>query len=603
MNFNTMSLKFSCLAIVCNIILSTSNAQINPGQDQPKSTNSQFISSEYDRCGITYVSVDAYKESRFLRLVPTFKTKLQVPDKFFDNRIADPVIFSETLASVQKNTGFNSSSKEKQIKATMESIHVPNKILDVIFASDGKSWKLDSLLKRGQYNMTDDQVMLLKNSAKGFTAGSENAIWSERILKKSFILAFTVQNIQSMDEIYDRQDARNEEMSRRSKGKIPYKPVPRLLRGYRGSMNAYCYKVAINDSLMNVVWMNFSEKNKRDAIPYPLSLEGITSLSIESTEPRKTLYPKSDDALFDGLVNGIEKKALDDFEDIVPDFRVRAPLVSVRPAEAKIGLKEGVHLDQRYFVYENVLKNGVPITVRRGVIRAKTIFDNRIIATGQTGQSKFYQVAGGRLDPGMLIEQKNDLGLSAFFGSAIPTSVNVNLFTARISLNISPSISPTGASGTPSQVRIFADFDVYSNPGTDSLIAIQKYFGDVVKSNKMNAIGFGLGAQRDLHFLHYFQFSPFASLNYNIVTYSDSALNSLAEANLGKEWGRNISLKAGAELGVNLYHNFKFVVSGFANTLFKNPDWELTSKGKASESVSNRIKPGLMLNVKLRYDL
>ena len=67
--------------------------------------------------------------------------------------------------------------------------------------------------------------------------------------------------------------------------------------------------------------------------------------------------------------------------------------------------------------------------------------------------------------------------------------------------------------------------------------------------------------------------------------------------------GKTISLKAGADLGINLTHNFKLVVSGYANTLSKNPSWNFPVQGKATDEQSNRIKMGLMVNVKLRYDI
>lgn len=569
----------------------------NPSQPaQPISLPSRFISAEYDRCGMSYVLVDAFSEPRFDRLIATYHSTLSVPDKFFDNRISDDVIQDGAFSKVSPG------SKENQISQAIRLQKLPNRVMDLIFASDGKIWKLDSLLKRGQYNMTDDQVMLLKNSAKGFTAGSENAIWSERILKKTFVIALAPLNFQSMDEIYDRQDARNAEMSKRSKGKVPYKPVDRLFRGYKGSIQAYCYRINLNDSLMNELWLNFGTKSKRDSMSYPLVLVGKTDFNLESLEPRKIPNPSSDNTLLHRMMTGVHSKALSVFESTVSDFRVRASLVSVRPPESKIGLKEGVFLDQRFFVYENVMKNGQPVTVRRGVIRARRVPDNRSIATGQSSQTKFYQVAGGRLDPGMMIEQRPDLGLSFFAGSCIPTSRNRNWFNGRASLNISAVSHSDGTKGPPSQLRLVLDFDFYYQTGADSN-TVQIYFGPRYKSNDITTLGFGLGVQRDLHFLHHFQFSPFATLNYNIITYADTNLNKRAEATLGKDWGKTISLKAGADLGINFTHNFKLVVSGYANTLSKNPSWNLPIQGKATDAQSNRIKMGLMVNVKLRYDI
>jgi hypothetical protein len=599
-----MKLKVCLLLIFIGIFLCQFDsmqilAQIPSQPSQPISVPSKFISADYDRCGISFVLVDAFSESRFDPLIATYHSTLSVPDKYFDNRIANDVIQEGVFSKVSPG------SKENQISQAIRMQKLPNRVMDIIFASDGKTWKLDSLFKRGQYNMSDDQVLLLKNSAKGFTAGSENAIWSERIMKKSFIIALSPRNFQSMDEIYDRQDARNQELSRRSKGKIPYKPVDRLLRGYKGTIMAYCYKLSMNDTLMNEMWMNFSSKSKRDSMAYPLMLMAKTEFNVESLEPRKALGYSSDNVLLHRLMIDVHSKALREFELSVSDFRVRAALVSVRPPEAKVGLKEGVFLDQRFFVYENVMKNGQPVTVRRGVIRAKRVPDNRTIATGQSGQTKFYQVAGGRLDPGMLIEQKPDIGFSFFAGSCIPTTKNRNWFNGRLSVNLAATSHSDGTKGPPSQLRIFIDFDVYHQKGADSS-TVQKYFGPNYKNNNLSTIGAGLGVQKDFHFLHHFQFSPFASVNFNNITYSDTNLNNRAKTVLGKDWGKTFSFKAGADLGINLTHNFKLVCSGYANTLSKNPSWNLPILGKATKPTdeqSNRIKMGLMVNVKLRYDI
>ncbi len=44
------------------------------------------------------------------------------------------------------------------------------------------------------------------------------------------------------------------------------------------------------------------------------------------------------------------------------------------------------------------------------------MIDNRQKASGDTETSEFYQIAGRRIQPGMLMEQHNDLGLGVFAG-------------------------------------------------------------------------------------------------------------------------------------------------------------------------------------------
>jgi len=46
----------------------------------------------------------------------------------------------------------------------------------------------------------------------------------------------------------------------------------------------------------------------------------------------------------------------------------------------------------------------------------KKIADNRNIATGSTEMSTFYQVAGGHLEPGFTLQQRNDAGIGLYLG-------------------------------------------------------------------------------------------------------------------------------------------------------------------------------------------
>lgn len=52
--------------------------------------------------------------------------------------------------------------------------------------------------------------------------------------------------------------------------------------------------------------------------------------------------------------------------------------------------------------------SGNQSTVRKGMVRAKTINDNKGIATGTSLPSAFQQVQGKRIYPGMFMESKDD---------------------------------------------------------------------------------------------------------------------------------------------------------------------------------------------------
>lgn len=577
-----------------------------------------FISSEYDRCGLTYILLDFDREPRLKYLHNPFREKVSVEDKFFDNRIPDPVWNADPAAG-QARELLPLPALARPAAAALYQNRIANQVLDKIFESDGKAWHLESIFKRARYNLTDDQVRILENSAQGKSAGSEGAKYSEKVLRKTFIVAYSVRDIQSYQEYYDAQDEKRRQLAARSKGKIKFTPVNRLFRGYKARLSSWCFKIDMNDSILDLVWTHFDNKARRDSIVYPLLLAGSFERDISVQDPLRNPLPVPEEELFRRLAVQIFSGTTDRYEDMVPDFRVRTPIISTDPITAKIGLKEGLRLDQRYMVYENQMKNGRLVSVRKGVVRAGLgIQDNRSENSGSTTPSRFYQVAGRRLYPGMLMEQKNDLGISVLIGSSLPVlGANRNVFNFRLSGNLSRIYNPYGTRKFPSQVRILLDFDVYHKAGTapaDSLKEFSYYDFDQGKmktatGNAMVTLAAGIGVMRDYHFGRVFRFSPFAVMGFSKASYTDAVMDSLAKRDLGgkeKRYGGRLFIKAGCDLGMNIVHNTSLVFGLHTSPIGYRPDWKPSSDPdmkKSSERVSNRIRSTVQVNVKLRFDL
>ena len=67
----------------------------------------------------------------------------------------------------------------------------------------------------------------------------------------------------------------------------------------------------------------------------------------------------------------------------IEDFKLKVTVFKAYPVTAKLGTKEDLYTDQRFYVYEiEQDRSGNQSTVRKGVVRAKTINDNKGIATG-----------------------------------------------------------------------------------------------------------------------------------------------------------------------------------------------------------------------------
>jgi hypothetical protein len=101
----------------------------------------------------------------------------------------------------------------------------------------------------------------------------------------------------------------------------------------------------------------------------------------------------------------------------VEDFKMRAPIFQEYPTTVKLGSKEGLYYDERFYAYDMEQdKDGKTVKKRRGVLRASKIVDNATVATGESPASTFRQEGGKALYQGTLIELKEDFGLGFSVG-------------------------------------------------------------------------------------------------------------------------------------------------------------------------------------------
>ena len=86
-------------------------------------------------------------------------------------------------------------------------------------------------------------------------------------------------------------------------------------------------------------------------------------------------------------------------------------------------------------------KNGELISVKRGMVRATVISDNKGVATGDTKPSYFYQISGAlNIQEGYILQQKNDLKL----GAGVVAGIAPNGFRVGLDLDYIAHISKGG---------------------------------------------------------------------------------------------------------------------------------------------------------------
>jgi hypothetical protein len=215
---------------------------------------------------------------------------------------------------------------------------------------------------------------------------------------------------------------------------------------------------------------------------------------------------------------------------------------SVKPIAAKIGKKEGLKFDQRYFVLENrSRKNGTIYSKRVGVVKSMKVVDNRKITTGQTETSEFYQIAGGKVDNyGMFLEQNNDVGLNLFLGSTVG---GLPGFTGRAEYYISKVMGELAGEGKSAKGFTSIKLHVEGAYGTDAYL-VDDYVED------FDFMRISVGLSKDFYPLNFLHWGPFVGYGVESASWESS------ENKISTDF-----IEIGARAGINLAHNFQLIGS------------------------------------------
>ncbi|HBB92573.1 MAG TPA: hypothetical protein DC042_12870 [Bacteroidales bacterium] len=400
---------------------------------------------------------------------------------------------------------------------------------------------MDLIGQRGLYNANDNDY-ITANASQRQSAGLRDQ--GEKLLKISYILFVNYSDIQ-------------------------YKEGKTAGTGtYSGMARGYLYRLVWNDSisasLYENLWINegdnesvrSAKKQKFDNTLFPVV--HVRNVNTAVAQPLLTLTGdnKSDAEKRTALYNSLYENLMIELDNRVPEFQVRQTLISSKPIGATIGTKEGLYVDQRFFVFENVQKkNNELAKKRRAVIRAKRVIDNEKVTEGNTPPSTFYQVAGGKVDHfGMFMEQKNDKGI-AVTGTVLSGEIAGPNLT--LAYNLSRSLSKTMKIKTiPTGVNLFLDLGFESARYVN--VSIPGYYLNENIGSYLFLRG-SAGVSKDFYLLKNFHISP--RIGYGVEytnLYSKGEDPNFPEglSAMGDH------LLTGGSAGMNLLHNFQ-IVGGF----------------------------------------
>jgi hypothetical protein len=526
--------------------------------------NPNIVNKDYARNSLTLLVLD-YGDSPYMEYFRS-PGRLKVPDKFDDNNLNFTLLPSNfnrnSMINNTNSTGITIGVKNLLTASFVEPLFqlvkdkkVPNAIIAKEFnrQPDG-SFNMDVIAQRGMYNA--DEADYSKSQA---TMRKDDALRDagELLLNNSYILIFDYSKIQTMTEVYNAMDAVNKT------------PVKRTQNGYKSNGYAYLYRVDLNDSVYNnflqTMWVDASAnaqlRQERaglfDNTIFPIERIAIFTFDAEALQynaDQGVLAPKvqkTTEQLFDEMVLNSKNTVITTIEKLSNKFRVTSQITQTHPIGVKIGTKEGLNVDQRYFVYEQQIVNGKEKSVRKGVIRSKSVSENRSFISDTKGKidpSYFYQTAGKKLHAmGMFVEQKNDLGLGLCIGFVAGGQSGVN---ASLEYNIMSLFSRK--SGITALRLYLAGGVNYASFESPSLVGLYT-------SDPFLFYHFEGGLAKDFYFMRNFHIGPVIGVGLENASSTEDITDS--NLNTGTYSLSTLYGTGGIRFGVNLLHNLQLQLS------------------------------------------
>lgn len=527
-----MKKLFICLAMLLGI----NHLSAQDITDSAKKDKKQIISSEYDRNSMTIIGLKS--AGPFADQIAKMIDTVKISEKFYDNSLNFRNIPYNVAVSL-----FDKVQQDKVFKTDVAKLLDDQKIAQGILAkwfnrqTDG-SFNTDVLKERGVYNSDDSDLSIATASKRGESALMDAGLG---LINRSYILVFGFSDLMTMEQNYNKMETPAES---------------RKMNGVKGNLIGLLYKLDFGDSVSTVFYQDMwagkgsddlkAKMARFDANTFPLIPVKNLIMPVQATQynPGQSLAPKvqkTQDELLRDLVNNSMTNLLNHFTFQVSEFKVKAQVYQTKPIAVKIGKKEGLGFDQRYFVFENrQTRSGETYSSRRGVIKSMSVADNRTVTAGETKPSYFYQVAGGKIDNmGMFVEQRIDAGVNLFLGYNQDAMSGID---ARIEYYLGRLLYGGKDRGI---AKGLTSFKIYIDGGYNS--------GDFTlntSEEKVDMLRVSAGLNKDFYLTHFLHFGPFLGYGIESATGKDS-----------KYKVETSFIEGGARLGINLKYNIQLVGS------------------------------------------
>lgn len=549
----------------------------NNSTESVKSIN---IPSEYNRNALSVMILQTNNKysSEFI----SASGNVNISDKFDDN-------------SIEMHT-INAKPNLNSIQQKLINEKVVNQIISKWFSRDTTTgiFNMSVIHERGMYNATDDEVLKASMSKVGLSSLKDAG---ESLINRSYVIVMEFYDTETMRQVYNKRDVKKK-IATEAMNKN-YQPVRRVKTGWVGKAKGYLYKINFNDSLINVfyndLWIYDEDdeetrrikKEKFDNLSFPIEFVTQVHGNADGSQykpghPMSSPVQLTKNQLFQKMINTGLSSCLLKAEKVLDAFQVKAPVYKTNPISSKVGKKEGLKTDQRYFVMESSQnRKGEIISKRKGVVRVKKATDNRKVATGNSvNLTSFYQTAGRGVDPGMILQQKNDLGTGLSGGVSYG---EIGGGWMKLEQNVALLI-PGSADIGVTQLKIFGSIG-FENKTYDVLNQGANY--------DMTFLRWQAGFSKGFYFARNFSLAPFVAFG------SESGSNSRMNSDFG--WSNDDFVGAdffnyGINGSVNILHFLQVYASvnmytffGYSYSKQRHPwDWGIYDNTKYTQFFSGR---------------
>ena len=459
----------------------------------------------------------------------------------------------------------NSSNLSKEIKSQLYN-QFSKQIIAKWFSRNSEGNMTSELIDfRGKNTATDADVIKDKSA--------ENSRLSNlgyELMKKSYVIVYNISKVKSMTEIYNETDEKRRALA--AKLNSQYTPVQRTEEGYEVEYTANVYKLDWNDSIQNIFYNDYfldesytenrqSRINAFNNSKYPFKFLESISGTISATQPNnadayKFRVRKSMNQLLQESALEIHEEVIFKSSKKIEDFRVKVNLASVYPTFAKIGSKEGIYMNQRFFVYE--LDKEKNKKRKKATVRVNTIALNDSLANGQSPTSRFRQVGGRKIKPYYFLESKEDNGFSFTLGHSLQDSTVTSGYHVAIDARLDRLFKVYNTNEGGKYLRnLFASINLTANPFSGV-----KFEGDTKDSSSMGAsFNLGLNIGREIFItkkgnLYLYPEIGGSLLAYNFIKINGTTIESKDPLSLFVNYGINASLG----LGINVTSSMSIII-------------------------------------------